>query len=98
IMPPKAMSEARMREIIREQVATSMAKFMENMNRGAGGDEAGSAGAGGAGAGGAGAGSAGADGAEAGGAGADGARAGGVGPAAPKITGCTYVTFMKCGP
>ncbi|GKG63571.1 hypothetical protein Tco_0643119, partial [Tanacetum coccineum] len=29
-----------MREVIREQVATSMAEFMENMNREAGGDEA----------------------------------------------------------
>ncbi|GJS64665.1 putative reverse transcriptase domain-containing protein [Tanacetum coccineum] len=46
------MSEARMREVIREQVAASMAKFMANMNRGAGGDEAGGAGAGSAGAGG----------------------------------------------
>ncbi|GJR41757.1 putative reverse transcriptase domain-containing protein [Tanacetum coccineum] len=73
IMPPKAMSEARMREVIREQVATSMAEFMENMNRGAGGAGAGGAGAGGAG-------------------------AGGAGPAAPEITGCTYVTFMKCDP
>ncbi|GKC27438.1 putative reverse transcriptase domain-containing protein [Tanacetum coccineum] len=75
------MSEARMREVIREQVATSMAEFMANMNRGAGGAGAGGAGAGGAGAGGT----------EAGGAGA-----GGTGPAAPEITGCTYVTFMKC--
>ncbi|GKA66398.1 putative reverse transcriptase domain-containing protein [Tanacetum coccineum] len=83
IMPPKAMSEARMREVIREQVATSMAEFMANMNRGAGGDEAGGAGAGGAGA---------------GGAGAGGAGAGGAGPAAPEITGCTYITFMKCDP
>ncbi|GJV61047.1 putative reverse transcriptase domain-containing protein [Tanacetum coccineum] len=48
IMPPKAMSEARMREVIREQVATSMAEFMANMNRGAGGDGAGGAGVGGA--------------------------------------------------
>ncbi|GJU77814.1 putative reverse transcriptase domain-containing protein [Tanacetum coccineum] len=69
IMPPKAMSEARMREVIREQVATSMAEFMANMNRGAGGDEAGGAGAGGGGAGGAGAGGAGAGGAGAGGGG-----------------------------
>ncbi|GJS01671.1 hypothetical protein Tco_0318179 [Tanacetum coccineum] len=53
IMPPKAMSEARMREVIREQVAASMAEFMANMNRGAGGAGAGGAGAGGAGAGGA---------------------------------------------
>ncbi|GJT22737.1 hypothetical protein Tco_0892674 [Tanacetum coccineum] len=45
IMPPKAMSEARMHEVIREQVATSMAEFMENMNRRAGGDEVGGAGA-----------------------------------------------------
>ncbi|GKB17124.1 hypothetical protein Tco_0851047 [Tanacetum coccineum] len=76
IMPPKAMSEARMREVIREQVATSMAEFMANMNRGAGGAGAGGAGAGGAGAGGAGAGGAGAGGAGAGGAGAGGAGAG----------------------
>ncbi|GJU61413.1 putative reverse transcriptase domain-containing protein [Tanacetum coccineum] len=67
------MSEARMREVIREQVATSMAEFMANMNRGAGGAGAGGGGAGGAG-------------------------AGGAGPAAPEITGCTYVTFMKCDP
>ncbi|GJV58889.1 putative reverse transcriptase domain-containing protein, partial [Tanacetum coccineum] len=53
------------------------------MNRGASGDEAGGAGAGGG---------------EAGGGEAGGAGAGGVGPAAPKITGCTYVTFMKCDP
>ncbi|GJU15784.1 putative reverse transcriptase domain-containing protein [Tanacetum coccineum] len=96
IMPPKAMSEARMREVIREQVAASMAEFMANMNRGAGGDEAGGAGAGGAGAGGAGAGGAraggagaggaGAGGAGAGGAGAGGAGVGGAGPAAPEIT------------
>ncbi|GKA44060.1 hypothetical protein Tco_0736784, partial [Tanacetum coccineum] len=54
--------------------------------------------AGGAGAGDARAGGAGASGAKAGGAGAGGARAGGAGPAAPEITGCTYVTFMKCDP
>ncbi|GKE67227.1 reverse transcriptase domain-containing protein, partial [Tanacetum coccineum] len=34
------MSEARMREVIWEQVATSMAEFMANINHGAGGDEA----------------------------------------------------------
>ncbi|GJV89590.1 putative reverse transcriptase domain-containing protein [Tanacetum coccineum] len=67
------MSEARMREVIREQVAASMAEFMENMNRGAGGDKAGGSGAGGAG-------------------------VGSAGPAALEITGCTYVTFMKCDP
>ncbi|GJU32941.1 putative reverse transcriptase domain-containing protein [Tanacetum coccineum] len=77
IMPPKAMSEARMREVIREQVATSMLT-----SGGAGA----MAGAGGAGAGGAGAGGAGAGGAGAGGAGAGGAGASGAGPAAPKIT------------
>ncbi|GKC27945.1 hypothetical protein Tco_1035239 [Tanacetum coccineum] len=107
-MPPKAMSEAHMRKVIREQVATSMAEFMANMNRGAGsggagGGRAGGAGAGsaradGGGAGGAGADGAGASGAGAGGAEAGGARAGGAEPAAPKITGCTYVTFMKCDP
>ncbi|GJU47253.1 putative reverse transcriptase domain-containing protein [Tanacetum coccineum] len=88
VMPPKAMSEARMRKVIKEQVAASMAAFMANMNRRAGGDEAGGAGAGGAGAGGAGA----------GGAGAGGVGVGSVGPAAPEITGCTYITFMKCNP
>ncbi|GJW26882.1 hypothetical protein Tco_0040693 [Tanacetum coccineum] len=87
-MPLKAMSEARMREVIREQVAASMAEFMENMNRGASGDEAGGGGAGGGGAGGGGA----------GGAGVGGAGVGGARPAAPEITGCTYVTFMKCDP
>ncbi|GJR21619.1 putative reverse transcriptase domain-containing protein, partial [Tanacetum coccineum] len=66
IMPPKAMSEARMREVIREQVAASMAEFMANMNRGTGGDEAGGAGASGARA-------------PGGGGGADGVRAGGAG-------------------
>ncbi|GKE46002.1 hypothetical protein Tco_1473286, partial [Tanacetum coccineum] len=102
IMPPKAMSEARMREVIREPVATSMAEFMANMNREAGSDEAGGAGASGR-VGGVGAGGTGASGAGAGGAGAGGAEAGSAGagssePATPKITGCTYVTFMKCNP
>ncbi|GKD91376.1 putative reverse transcriptase domain-containing protein [Tanacetum coccineum] len=73
IMPPKPMSEARMREIIREQVTTSMNEFMANLNRGTG-----NAGAGGDGAGGAG--------------------AGGAGPVEAEITGCTYMTFMKCNP
>ncbi|GKE05355.1 hypothetical protein Tco_1397373, partial [Tanacetum coccineum] len=77
------MSEARIREVIREQVATSMAEFMANMNRRAGGDEAGGGRAGGAGV---------------GGAGAGGAGVGGAGPAVPEITGCTYITFMKCDP
>ncbi|GJT13964.1 putative reverse transcriptase domain-containing protein [Tanacetum coccineum] len=72
------MSEARMREIIRDQVTTSMNEFMANMNRGAGGAGAGGAGAGGAGAGGAG--------------------AGGAGPVEAEVTGCTYMTFMKCNP
>ncbi|GKG44462.1 hypothetical protein Tco_0485900, partial [Tanacetum coccineum] len=47
IMPPKAMSEARMREVIREQVSASMAEFVANMNRETGGAGAGSAGTGG---------------------------------------------------
>nr|GEX97428.1 putative reverse transcriptase domain-containing protein [Tanacetum cinerariifolium] len=47
IMPPKAMSEARTHEIIRDQVTTSMAEFVANMNRGAGGAGAGGAGVGG---------------------------------------------------
>ncbi|GKG54159.1 hypothetical protein Tco_0557682, partial [Tanacetum coccineum] len=58
-MPPKAMSDARIRQVIREQVSASMAKFVANMNRGAGGAGAGGARAGGYGAGGAGAGGAG---------------------------------------
>nr|GFD38747.1 hypothetical protein [Tanacetum cinerariifolium] len=51
IMPPKPMSEARMREIIRDQFATSMNEFMANMNSGAGGPRgaSGSGGAGGSG-------------------------------------------------
>ncbi|GJX95410.1 putative reverse transcriptase domain-containing protein [Tanacetum coccineum] len=64
----------------------------------AGGAGAGGDGAGGARAGGDGAGGARAGGAGAGGAGAGGAGVGGAGPTAPKITGCTYVTFMKCDP
>ncbi|GKA95038.1 putative reverse transcriptase domain-containing protein [Tanacetum coccineum] len=39
-----------------------------------------------------------AGGAGAGGGGADGTGASGAGPTAPKITRCTYVTFMKCDP
>nr|GEU88966.1 retrovirus-related Pol polyprotein from transposon 17.6 [Tanacetum cinerariifolium] len=59
IMPPKAMSEAQMRKINRDQVAASMAEFMANINRGTGdaetdGTEAGGARTGGAEAGGAG--------------------------------------------
>ncbi|GKG40803.1 hypothetical protein Tco_0470015, partial [Tanacetum coccineum] len=87
------MSEARMREVIREQVAASMAEFVANMNR-----RTGSAGTGGAGASGTGTGGVRASGAEAGGAEAGGAGVGGAGPATPKITGCTYITFMKCDP
>ncbi|GJZ23349.1 putative reverse transcriptase domain-containing protein [Tanacetum coccineum] len=82
-MPPKAMYEAHMREIIRNQVNASMAEFVANMNRRAGG---------------AGVGGAGANGAGAGDAGAGGAGVGGAEPAAPEITGCTYMTFMKCDP
>nr|GEV78244.1 hypothetical protein [Tanacetum cinerariifolium] len=68
---PPTMSEARMHEIIRDQVTTSMAEFVANINRGTGGAEASGAGAGGAGA---------------DGAGADGAGVGGAGPTAPEIT------------
>ncbi|GKF06537.1 hypothetical protein Tco_0037205, partial [Tanacetum coccineum] len=91
------------REVIREQVAASMAEFMASINRGADGAGAGGTGSGGAGTDGGGADGAGASGAGAGGARAGGARAsgagvGGAGPAAPEITGCTYITFMKCDP
>ncbi|GKD56337.1 hypothetical protein Tco_1289724, partial [Tanacetum coccineum] len=96
--PPKPMSEARMREIIRDQVTTSMNEFMENMNHGAGGAEAGSDGAGSAGASGAGAGGAGAGSDGAGGAGADSAGIGCVRPVEAEVTGCTYMTFIKCNP
>nr|GEV81507.1 hypothetical protein [Tanacetum cinerariifolium] len=47
---PRSISEARMREIIRDQVTTSMAEFVANMNHEASGARAGGAGAGGAGA------------------------------------------------
>ncbi|GKG62594.1 hypothetical protein Tco_0634367, partial [Tanacetum coccineum] len=58
-----------------------MAEFMANMNRGAGGDEASGGGAGGV---------------EVGSTRVGGAGVGGAGPAAPEITGCTYITFTKC--
>ncbi|GJT17477.1 hypothetical protein Tco_0876183 [Tanacetum coccineum] len=95
IMPPKPMFEAHIREIIRDQVTTSMNESMANMNRRAGGDGAGGAGAGGAGADGDGAGGARAGGARAGGAGADGAGIGGARLVEAEVTGCTYMTFMK---
>nr|GEZ41909.1 hypothetical protein [Tanacetum cinerariifolium] len=84
-MPPKPMSEERMREIIRDQFSTSMNEFMANMNNGAGGS-GGASGSGGA-----------------GGSGGTGGNAGGTGvrdagPTVPKLTGCTYVTFIKCDP
>ncbi|GJS04726.1 putative reverse transcriptase domain-containing protein [Tanacetum coccineum] len=94
IMPPKAMSEARMNEVIREQVATTMAEFVANMNRGAGGAGASGAEAGGAGADGAGAGGAGAGGAGANGAGAGGAEVAGAGLSHARNTGCTYIKDM----
>nr|GEZ91667.1 hypothetical protein [Tanacetum cinerariifolium] len=85
IMPPKPMSEARMREIIRDQFATSTNEFMANMNNRAGGSRvySGSARAGGSG---------GADG------NADGTGVRGAGPTVPKLTGCTYATFIKYDP
>ncbi|GKG05992.1 hypothetical protein Tco_0326078, partial [Tanacetum coccineum] len=78
-------------------------KSKNSTSDGTGGAGAGGARTGGAGAGGARAGRAGASGAGAGGAGVSGARAGGAGVggarlAAPEITGCTYITFMKCDP
>ncbi|GKG22812.1 hypothetical protein Tco_0388115, partial [Tanacetum coccineum] len=98
IIPPKAMFEACMREVIREQVAASMAKFVANMNRRTGGAGAGGARTGGAGAGGTGTCGVRAGGVEAGGTRTGGTGVGGVGPIAPEITGCTYITFMKCDP
>nr|GFD11094.1 putative reverse transcriptase domain-containing protein [Tanacetum cinerariifolium] len=75
----------RMREIIRDQFATSMNEFMANMNSGAGGPRgaSGSDGAGGSGG---------------TGGNADGTGVRGTGPTVPELTGCTYATFIKCDP
>nr|GEY60680.1 putative reverse transcriptase domain-containing protein [Tanacetum cinerariifolium] len=85
IMPPKQMSKARMREIIRDQFATSMNEFMADMNSRAGGP-GGASGSGGAG--------------ESGGTGgnANGTGVRGTGPTVPELTGCTYAKFIKCDP
>nr|GEX84043.1 putative zinc finger, CCHC-type, retrotransposon Gag domain protein [Tanacetum cinerariifolium] len=85
IMPPKPMSEARMREIIRDQFATSINEFMANMNNGAGGS-GGASGSGGAG----GSGGTGGN--------ADGTGVRGAGPTVSELTRCTYATFIKCDP
>nr|GEZ80819.1 putative reverse transcriptase domain-containing protein [Tanacetum cinerariifolium] len=85
IMPLKPMSEARMREIIRDQFATSMNEFIANMNSGAGGS-GGASGSGGVG----GSGGAGGN--------ADGTGVRGAGPTVPELTGCTYAIFIKCDP
>nr|GEY27297.1 putative reverse transcriptase domain-containing protein [Tanacetum cinerariifolium] len=85
IMPPKPMSEAHMREIIRDQFATSMNEFMANINNGAGGS-GGASGSGGAG----GSGGTGGN--------ADGTGVRGAIPTVPELTGCTYATFIKCDP
>nr|GFD07806.1 hypothetical protein [Tanacetum cinerariifolium] len=85
IMPPKPMSEVRMREIIRDQFATSMNEFMANMNSRAGGP-GGASGSGGAG----GSGGTGGN--------ADGTGVKGTGLTVPELTGCTYATFIKCDP
>nr|GFA18633.1 putative reverse transcriptase domain-containing protein [Tanacetum cinerariifolium] len=84
-MPPKPMSKARIRKIIRDQFATSMNEFMVNMNNEAGG----SGGASGSGR----VGGSGGTGGNAGGTGVRDAR-----PTVPELTGCTYVTFTKCDP
>nr|GFB33174.1 hypothetical protein [Tanacetum cinerariifolium] len=85
IMPPKPMSEARMREIIRDKFATSMNEFMANINNRAGGS-GGASGSGGAG-------GSGGTGENADGTGVKVAR-----PTVPELTGCTYATFIKCDP
>nr|GEZ09042.1 reverse transcriptase domain-containing protein [Tanacetum cinerariifolium] len=76
---------ARMRDIIRDQFATSMNEFMANMNSGAGGS-GGDSGSGGAGRSGGNGGN------------ADGTGVRGTGPTVPELTGCTYATFIKCDP
>nr|GFA85636.1 hypothetical protein [Tanacetum cinerariifolium] len=91
IMPPKPMSEARMREIICDQFATSMNEFMANMNNGAGGS-GGASRSGGAGGSGGVVGSGGTSG------NADGTGVKGAGPTVLELTGCTYATFIKCDP
>nr|GFD24668.1 hypothetical protein [Tanacetum cinerariifolium] len=85
IMPPKPMSEARMREIIRDQFATSMNEFMANMNSGADGP-GGASGSGGAG----GSGGTGGN--------ADGTGVRGTEPTIPELIGYTYATIIKCDP
>nr|GFC02556.1 hypothetical protein [Tanacetum cinerariifolium] len=81
-MPPNPMSEAHMREIIRDQFATSKNEFMANMNNGAGGSggASGSGEAGGF------------------GGNADGTGVRGAGPTVPELTRCTFATFIKCDP
>nr|GEW74574.1 putative reverse transcriptase domain-containing protein [Tanacetum cinerariifolium] len=79
IMPPKPTSEARMREIIREQFATSMNEFMANMNNEAGGS-GGASGSGGVG------GSGGAGGSGGTGGNADGTGVRGAEPTVPELT------------
>nr|GEW44184.1 putative reverse transcriptase domain-containing protein [Tanacetum cinerariifolium] len=91
IMPPKPMSEARMCDIIHDQFATSMNKFMANINNGVGGS-GGASGSGGAGGSGRAGGSGGAGG------NADGTGVRGARPIVPELTGCTYATFIKCDP
>nr|GFC90752.1 putative reverse transcriptase domain-containing protein [Tanacetum cinerariifolium] len=74
-----------MREIIRDQFATSMNESMANMNSRAGGPEGAS-----------GSGRAGGSGGTGGNANGTGVR--GIGPTVPELTGCTYATFIKCDP
>nr|GEZ72788.1 putative reverse transcriptase domain-containing protein [Tanacetum cinerariifolium] len=85
IMPPKPMSEARMREIISDQFVTSINELMANINSGAGGS-GGASGSGGAG--------------RFGGTGGNAYETAvrGAGPTVPELTGCTYATFIKCDP
>nr|GEX60347.1 hypothetical protein [Tanacetum cinerariifolium] len=85
IMPPKPMSEARMREIICDQFATSMNEVMTNMNNGAGGSGGASSSGG--------AGGSGGTGGNADGTGVKGARR-----TVPELIGCTYATFIKYDP
>nr|GEY38300.1 retrotransposon protein, putative, Ty3-gypsy subclass [Tanacetum cinerariifolium] len=76
-------TEARMREIIRDQFATSMNEFMANMNNRAGGSGGAS-----------GSGEAGGSGGAGGNTDETGVR--GAIPTVPELTGCTYATFIKC--
>nr|GEY09004.1 hypothetical protein [Tanacetum cinerariifolium] len=104
IMPPKLMSEARTREIIRDQITPPKQmsevrmreiirdQFATSMNEFMANMNSRAGGPGGA----SGSGGAGGSGGTGGNANETGVR--GTGPTVPELTGCTYATFIKCDP